>query len=267
MPLVFVVGFERCGTQTIAETLRAGCKVSGFIAHEDKPPLCEEVFAYTQGENWKTAAFLDRIDKFKWLSARLRVVCESNHRLGYFVTELNKLPGAKFILLVRDPVMTLVSRVANLGHYPEAIDRYPGFYREEIAKLEPVDRLFNTFRVRPKALDGPLHELYLGEWLINYQETITQLGEAQDVFFLQTEHIDNSVDKLLKFVGQDLFDRDKAAEVAVVRKDSVYTKASADVISFAKDTILPHADEIRKAIQQSFPDDPVIRRITGVSGG
>ena len=130
MSLIFIVGFERCGTHTIINVLKSSCRVSGYMAHEDKPHLCEEAYAFTSGNTWKTKHLANRLDKLAWLEKRIRVVCEANHRFGYFVRELNTLSGAKFILLVRDPIQTLISRVATLQHWPDILDRYPAFYQE-----------------------------------------------------------------------------------------------------------------------------------------
>src|SRR6185437_16881803 len=129
---VFVIGFERCGTESIARILKASCRVGAFIAHEDKPNLCQEASLYMSGGIYRTKEFVDRMEKYRWLGRAIKLVCDANSRLGYFVEELSGLGNAKFVLLVRDPVETLVSRVASLAHWPEIIDRYPQYFQAAV---------------------------------------------------------------------------------------------------------------------------------------
>lgn len=260
----FVVGFERCGTHSAANIIKAGCTVSGFVVHEDKPQLFKEAYDAFCGRDYRSPQFQDRLEKYNWLSSRLKLVCEANHRLGYFVSDLRKLADSKFILLVRDPVDTLVSRVATLQHWPEILYRYPEFYQKAAStKVHKGSELANLYRIKPTDMTMPLHEIYLHEWIENYRFTLNDLREANKVLVLRTETLSMQFNKIFDFIEPSWFNKAAAAKAAAVRTDSVFEMIDkSEEMAFAKDLILPKADEIRNRIRDAFPSDKVIQKLT-----
>lgn len=265
MSYTFVIGFERCGTHGIVDILKKSCRVPAFIKHEDSPHLCYEAYRAVIGNGWETPDLKERVERYRGLRSHVRLVCEGNHRLGFFAKYLHdKLPGSKFVLLVRDPVETLVSLVATLAHWPEILHRYPDYFQAKVKTAVPKGKdVFNLYRPKPPDLNAPLHELYLWEWMETYRRTIAQIADVDQVMVMETRAIAKTVGKLLAFVGEGMFDPTLAAAAAQVKSDSVYDHHDkADTIAFARDLIEPHADEIRNAIRKKFPGDGIISRIS-----
>jgi len=259
---LFIVGFERCGIQTVVKALKASCRAAGFFAYEDVPTLCPEALALVSNEHWQTQDWLIRLDKYKWLGDRMPVVCDGNNRLGYFVRELAVLKNAKFILLLRPLLETLVSRVASLAHWPSILDRYPDFFRTAVLGLSGKRQAYNLYRVRPPDMNAPLHELYAQEWIINYRETMAQLAEVNQVFFMETAKIQESMPKLLQFVGPQLFNSEVARNEAAIKHNSILAEERGlDLLDFARDSILTKAAEVFTLVRNSLPSDPILERV------
>jgi hypothetical protein len=262
MSYVFVVGFERCGTQAMAKIIHSSLKGSGFVVHENTPHLCEEACLYMQRRDWETPDLKERVDRYRAIS-NLGVVAESNHRLGFFAKYLDaRLPDSKFILMVRNPVDTLVSRVATLAHWPEVLDRYPRFYQERVAwAVQPGKEDFNTYRPKPPEWNLSLHDLYLWEWLATYAEVVKQVSELHTLI-VETEGIVNCAAKVAEFIGHSKIDVVKAKEASQEKVASIHTDVNAgQVIQFAQDLILPHKQYIVDRIGNRFPNDPIVSRI------
>jgi hypothetical protein len=258
---IFVVGFERCGTHSIIDVLNASCTTSRYIVHEEKPFLCKEAYDYVNGDNWRTKEFVDKIEKYKWLSSRINVVCEANHRLGYFVSELNKIPNSRFVLLVRNPVETLVSRISIFSHWSSISHRYPKIFQEpNVLKIGKED--FNNYKICSKDMNKPIYELYLDEWIINYRETISQLKECKNVLIIKTEKLSHQIKELLEFIGADYFDLSKAVRQSEIKSDSVYSDPNkAELIKVAEELILPYSEIIKNRIREAFPEDELIKEL------
>jgi hypothetical protein len=260
----FVIGFERCGTHGISNILRESCIVPSLVTHEPIPCLCYEASQVVSGGEWLTRELKHRVEKYKTLE-QFQFICEANHRLCFVSKYINEnIPDAKFVLMVRDPVKTLVSRVATLAHWPVIIDRYPEFYRINVKKyVPPCKDVFNTFRPEPKVFSDHLYEIYLWEWIETYRITIEQTKNIKNLMIWETREMKNSVDKLLDFIGRDMFDFRVAAKEATKRADSIYERSNnLDLIAYAWEMFEPHADEIYERIKKEFPDDPIIKRIT-----
>lgn len=260
----FVIGMERCGTHSIANILVRSCLVPSYIRHEMPPYLCYEASQVVAGGDWHTPELENRIKMYRINGEKLKFVCEANHRLGFVAKYLNdQFPDAKFILMVRDPIKTLVSRVATLAHWPVILDRYPDFYQDKIKRLVPIGKeAFNMYRPVPPDLNAPLYEMYLWEWVETYRITKEQIKDFKNLLILETKTIASSVNELLEFVGKDMFDLSIAKIEAKKRKDSVYENGEKDAIAYAWDMFEPHIDEIKSYIRQQFPGDPIIEKIT-----
>lgn len=257
----FVVGLERCGTHSIANILEKSCLVQSYIEHEPIPHLCYEASQFVDNKEWLTSALENRIQIYN--NNNFEFICEVNHRLSFFVEYLGKeLPNAKFILMIRDPIKTLVSRVATLAHWPDIIDRYPKFYQYKIKTLVPNGKdIFNTYRPKPVSFDMPLQDIYLWEWIETYRIVSKQIKDFNHII-LDTKMITKSVTDLLDFIDSNIFDSTVALQESKKRVDSAYENIHmSDTIAYAWDLFEPHMKTIKNRIREEFPNDPNIERI------
>jgi len=274
MSYVFIVGLERCGTHSLVSALKNSCLVSAYIKHEVVPCLCKEVhdLLATGDSSWQHS-LEQRVADYKWIARNSHLVCEGNHRLGFFIKYLSDhLYNSKFILLVRDPVSTIVSCIATLAHWPDIIDQYPDCFKEKISTLIPPEKeVFNKYRPKPPDLSKPLHELYLWEWIETYRFTKNQLDSLNNrssFLVVETEGLNVSIGQIVNFIDSEYFDIRQAKKEVGFKLDSVYTDPlKADLLEFAIEVVAPHEDYIRDVIIQEFPDDTLVRRITGESNG
>ncbi len=260
----FVIGMERCGTHSIANIFKKSCLFPSYVEHEPSPYLCQEASLVMTRKQWLTDNLKNRVKKYREMSGYLEFICEANHRLGFFAKYIGEqFPDAKFILMVRNPIKTLVSRVATLAHWPEIIERYPFFYQEKIKKLVPKGKdCFNTFRPKPPNFNTPLYEIYLWEWIETYRIIREQITGLKHVMILDTKDIAISVDALLDFTGRSVFNPIVAAHESKKRIDSVYDQEDkADATEYAWDMFEPHKKNINERILSEFPDDKIIQRI------
>jgi len=227
---VFAVGMERCGTHSIVNIIRSACKVPNYVVHEGVPFLCREAKLIFEGKDFRTESLKEKIRLFRKKSKECRLVCEANHRLGYFITFLMRefAPNCKFIFSVRDPLATITSRLSIWSHYPDFINKYPDFYKKKITELQPPYD-FNEYRITPpKSFEKKsLIELYIWEWLENYKFVRRELAcvSRQNRLIIFTEDITNRFDHILGFIGMEYFKVN--AEVmgyARVKSDSVYVQ-------------------------------------------
>lgn len=150
---VFCVGLERAGTHTIAQLLRRSSTIETWIRHEHRPPLAQEALLKFQGEEYRTEEFEDRLRKYK--RSDCGIVCESNHRLGFFIEDIaQEIKNSSFILMLRNPIKLIKSRLLNFATWPNYWDQLPGFYRFDRYELfwrfgiGSPDQ--NQYRIRPK---------------------------------------------------------------------------------------------------------------------
>lgn len=165
---IFCVGLERAGTHLIAEILRRSCVVENWIRHEHRPCLAEEAFLKFQGQDYKTDAFLQRMESYNREDCLL--ICESNHRLGFFIDDINEATEnkAKFIVMLRNPVKLLASRLLNFTMWPNYVIKFPGFYQFDYFELQHTfgdgSPQQNAFRIRyPEYLSTEIIHLHLWE--------------------------------------------------------------------------------------------------------
>mgnify|MGYP000992371384 CR=1 FL=1 len=169
---VFVVGMERCGTHSAANIINNACKYAHHVVHEEEPFLCREAKLLFEGKDFRTEALKEKVRLWRHHHKGRSLVCEANHRLGYFITFLaRQFPNCKIVFLYRDPVATIVSRIGIWCYYPDFLDMYPQFYKGKVADLPPRKKNFNAFRISPTKELTPksLVELYLWEWIENYK--------------------------------------------------------------------------------------------------
>lgn len=224
---VFAVGMERCGTHSIANIIKSASNVKSYVVHEDHPTLCREAKLLFDGLDFRTDDLKEKISLLRKTHKTHDLVCEANHRLGYFITILKReFANSKFVFSIRDPIATIISRLAIWSHYPDFINKYPEFYQDEIKKLRSNPD-FNKYRISPpKTFDKKqLVELYVWEWIQNYKFARKELAciPIEDRFIIFTEDITEKFDHILGFIGMEFFKVD--AEVmgwSRVKSDSVY---------------------------------------------
>jgi hypothetical protein len=263
MNYTFVVGLERCGTHSIANILKKSCLVQSYIEHEPLPHLCYEASQFIDNQEWLTPGLENRIQFYKNNDDKFEFICEVNHRLSFFVNYLgNEFPESKFILMIRDPIKTLVSRVATLAHWPDIIDRYPKFYQDKIKKLVPNGKdLFNTYRPKPANFDMTIQDIYLWEWIETYRIVSKQIKNFNHII-LETKMIANSVVDILNFIDGTIFDSSIALQESKKRIDSAYENIHmSDTVVYAWDLFEPHMNKIKDRIREEFPNDTNIERI------
>jgi hypothetical protein len=247
---VFGVGMERCGTHSIANIIKSASKVKSYVVHEDKPLLCREAkLVYGTGD-FRTESLKEKLRFLRKKHKECKLVCEANHRLGYFITTLMKefAPYCKFIFSVRDPVATIISRISIWAHYPDFIDKYPEFYKKCISSLKTSPE-FNQYRISPPRsfTDKRLAELYLWEWLENYKFVRKELAciPKHNRFIVFTEDITSKFDHILGFVGMEYFKvDDEVMGWARVKSDSVFPQSKEkETDNFITNNRDPSSDE------------------------
>lgn len=175
-------------------------------------------------------------------------MCEANHRFGFFVPELAKsLPNTKFLLMIREPVETLISRFVNLSFFGELL---PLLKPEIAARLEVTyHHDFNAFRIKPShhGFTKP-YQFFLFDLVHTTRMTFSDLFKLNDNRFkvIHTLRMPDHVRNLLNWIDSEFpWDYDSAHNKSTVRTDSVYAKSDrSDLIEYAKELFLPHRQEI-----------------------
>lgn len=272
---VFAVGMERCGTHSIANIIKSAARVKHYVVHEDVPTLCKEANLLFNGLDFRTEDLKAKVRFLRKKHKECKLVCEANHRLGYFITFLMRefsSNGCKFIFSIRDPVATIISRISIWAHYPDFLHKYPDFYKEEIAKLK-TKLEFNRYRISPpKSFEKKsLVELYLWEWIENYKFVRKELAclPTENRFIIFTEDITSKFDHILGFIGMEYMKVDEEVMGwSRVKSDSVYPQhkeketdvfitnnrdpISDKTISFANNEVLPFRGLISSTILKEF---------------
>lgn len=151
---VFILGLEGINTQSLAESVKKNLNIANWVRHEYSEPnnrhgaLSAE--AYEKHNNG--------ISKSNHLFKRLRlysrndcaVICESNHRLAFFIPEITKALNNEctFILVLCDPVQLIKNRLYNFCTWIDKLTDYPGSYQFDIHRAKsPLSSEFNIYRI------------------------------------------------------------------------------------------------------------------------
>jgi len=186
---LFCVGLERCGTHSFAEIIRRSTVVESWVRHEHRPCLAEDAFTkfqmQEQEQEFMTEDLNNRLALYRRSDCKL--VCESNHRLSFFIKEINEATNgtSKFVLLLRNPLDLIASRLYNFALWPGFSDKYPGFYQFSIYELRQKfgdgssDQ--NIFRIRHSGyLDSDIIDLHLWEINKTLDVALKQLRSLRD---------------------------------------------------------------------------------------
>jgi hypothetical protein len=220
---------ERCGTHSAVNIIRQACNVPHHVAHEEQPFLCKEAKLLFEGKDFRTKDLRKKVQRLREHHKSDSLVCEANHRFGYFTTFLvQQFPGCKILFLYRDPIATIISRISIWSHYPEFLQMYPEFYKQKISELQPPHD-FNKYRISPPknySLKSVV-DLYLWEWIENYKFVRKELNciPVDNRFVMMTDHLTPNFDRLLGFIGWQFFKVDgEVLGWARVKSDSVYVQ-------------------------------------------
>lgn len=224
---VFIVGMERCGTHSLVSIINNGCIMPHHVVHEEQPFLCKEAKLLFEGNDFRTENLKEKVQLWRKHHKHKALVCEANHRFGYFITFLaRQFPGCKIIFLYRDPFDTIVSRIGIWSYYPDFLDRYPDFFKKIVAGLTPPYD-FNDYRISPP-LDYPFRsivELYAWEWIENYKFVRKELSciPPSERFIMMTENITQDFRKVFKFINEDFFYiNEELLAWSRLKSDSIY---------------------------------------------
>ena len=164
---VFCVGMERCGTHTLAEIIRRSSekdkwrntstglhrKPMAWIRHEHNPSLAKEAWLKFNKHHSKFDNFNCKLAKYKREDCNF--LFEADHRLSFFIDDIYKeLNGdAKFVVLLRNPIDLIRSRLMNFTMWPNFNFKYPGFYQMDMSKLRHTfgdgPSFQNEYRIKP----------------------------------------------------------------------------------------------------------------------
>lgn len=151
---LFCVGMERCGTHTIAEILRRGSMHESWVRHEFDPVLAKEVELKWIGEKYLTPTLNKRMEIYNRNDVFL--MSEVNHRLGFLIPEiLSCVDDPKFLMMLRDPITLVRSRLRNYSIWARDIDDLPQIYLNGLKSVGEefengsVDQ--NVHRIKPRS--------------------------------------------------------------------------------------------------------------------
>lgn len=131
---IFGVGLERAGTHTLAETFRRANRTESWIRHEFQPSLSKEAKEKWHNKLDDTSNIQQRIDLYN--RTDVQFVSEVNHRLSFFVPEIaTNVKNSKFILLLRNPVTLIQSRLLNYSIWTRELYKFPSCYQFDTYSL------------------------------------------------------------------------------------------------------------------------------------
>lgn len=248
---VFGVGLERAGTHTLAETLRRACRGSSWIRHEFEPFLAEEALAAYQGEEFRTSAYEERMELYARTDCAF--LADVNHRLAWFIDDLHaRFPAAKFVLLLREPMDLIRSRLLSHVCWPSHLELCPGHYQQAVLNNRRDESPQNVFRITPTtAFD-------LVDWHVwEVVETIKHIAAAfsrlppELRLTCWTHGLAESIPRLIAFTGKQLLHRDTAVQVAKQRFGA-HPACDAAVLDWVDKILAARRVQIQRELGRAF---------------
>lgn len=201
---VFCVGMERCGTHTIAEILRRGSMHESWVRHEFGPVLAKEVELKWVGEKYRTPTLRNRMEIYN--RNDIFLMSESNHRLGFLIPEIiDAVDDPKFIMMLRDPISLVRSRLKNYSIWARDIEQLPEIY---LKGLKIVGNEFdngsidqNIYRIKPldgSAKNSSLARMHAWEIETTLRTTLSELKKLPPDMYeiIWIENIGGSLSKI-----------------------------------------------------------------------
>jgi hypothetical protein len=221
---LFGIGLERAGTHTLAEILRRCCRVECWVRHEHPPTLSEQAFSKWAGKEYNEDIVGQRLELYSRRDTQL--LAEVNHRLGFFIPEIKKrLPESKFVLLLRNPLDLVRSRLANFSGWSNELYKFPGFYQFDVYEMHKsfrdgsIDQ--NKYRLRPLIASWELDPIKMHVWEI--VETLTFLLKdlqqipKEDYEIIWVEQLRESIHDLSGIIPKNYLYWGKATKWAGVK--------------------------------------------------
>ena len=219
---IFCVGLVRAGTHAFAEIIRRSATVECWVRHEHQPPLAREAMLKFSERHYKTKDFHNRMKIFSRVDCG--IVCESNHRLGFFIQDINEqIKFASFILFLRNPIELVRSRLLNFAMWFGYITRMPSFYQFDFFELRNKFGIGspyqNLFRIQPSNFSMDPIDLHLWEITETLKITLRQLRDLPDnkyrVFWI--EDLKQHLVPLAQYIGENIIDIKKLRHHANIR--------------------------------------------------
>ncbi len=233
---IFIAGLERGAMRSLAEVFRRTCIGESWVRVNHRPTLAAEAQAKHLGNDYQTPEFEERIGLFNRHDCGL--ICEANKNLAFFIEEIyERLNGAaRFIIMLRDPIMTIRSRMLNFATWPGHLHLAPICYQEDYRKFLRLglDTTNNYFRIKPGVGEGmSLVDLHI--WELEY--TLTRISESLTKIpphaykFIWAENLRAEIFNVTQFVGGHKLDPTLAEQAARVKYGSglkIHSQNTAD---------------------------------------
>lgn len=244
---LFCIGLERAGTHTVAEAIRRSTDCPNWVRHEAAPDLAFEAFQRSQNKAYHTDDLTEKLAI--WQRDDCILVSESNHRLSYFVDIIaDRVQASYFILLLRNPLHLIRSRLMNFAVWPDIDHILPGFYQFDRNELRhtfgPGNALQNIYRIRPdNYLERELMDLHLWEIETNLRFALTKLHDVQHMIWW-IEDLPEAVRGLPQFLGGHYLNIDKACSIAKQRYGKHCIKLRQQTVQWINNLISTNARRI-----------------------
>lgn len=233
---VFVTGMERSGLRSVAEIFRRSCVGESWVRINHRPTLAAEAQAKHFGQDYQTPEFDERMGVYNRRDCGL--ICEANKNIAFFMEEIfSRLNGtAKFIIMLRDPVNLIRSRMLNFVTWTDRLHETPECYQEDYRKFMGLglDTTNNYFRLKPGTADG-MNLVDLHIWDLEY--TLGTIQRALRTIpphaykFVWVENLRAEIFHLTQYIGGHKLDPALAEKAARVKHGTglrIHSPATAD---------------------------------------
>lgn len=234
---LFVLGLERCGTHSAADIVRAA-HPGKKVYHEKYPYLCCEALQKFQGLPFNKIKLEEKLKQW----SEPDFICEANHRLSFFVEELLSIPDAKFLLLLREPVDVLKSRIMILSYYPQILNMVD----EDLsfAFKSQYQHDYNRYRLRPSFSFDKVYQYYLWELTQTLYFVMGSLKKLPRGRYMVV-HAARLADKLKYIIGDG--DYESARRQSLIKSDKSEGTFREKFRKYAEELIEPYREEIEES--------------------
>lgn len=215
---VFVTGLERAGMASVAEIFRQSCLTESWVRHGLRPTLAAEAQAKHMGHDYETYEFTERLKLY--VRQDCGFICEANKNIVFFMREIfNRSNGvARFIIMLRDPVDLIRSRMLNFVTWPDELHTTPIYYQEDYRKhvCDGADLTNNRHRLRPHEPMVDLMDLHIWEIEHTIQTVMDSIKTLPEYSYklVWVENLRTETFHLTQFAGGQKLDPRIADQVA-----------------------------------------------------
>lgn len=241
----------------------------------NKMNYCANLPNKYRGQDYDFDAISRRIDKYN--RSDVCLICDSNHRLAFFVDELKKsMPDSQFVLMLRSPIKLLKSRLFNFCVWPNYLYQYPLHYQMQLYNMhthfQDGSAYQNQYRLYPKHIINPLE--WQDDILVKYVWEITQTIDytmqlfsslpGKDYLILWLDNLTDEIHKLKNFIGQQYLD-DRIVSSFTKRKFGSSKQPATNLRMWVDDLIEKNVDYILSQFESTlnkhgleYPDITII---------